>query len=359
MFQNIPIEVIQFDICSYLDTRSIVSLSQCHSHLYDEISNSDVVWQTLLFQQFKNIECPLWLKDLHPYTSSDRQHSSMNTLSKSILSSAVKCFEQLATTIYRKKKVQQDWTDHSVWDNMDDWEDLEINRTILDYELRGILYAYKNQFIFHCFRLFSFDSTFERATSCLGFTLSNHLLKPCHTQLTHGWETCVCKKELRRGYRYFWCVHLTLYEDDPSAHDWKVLIGVDNMPNGPRSSTSPHSTCFGQQFPSIGFGYNVGSDCEHPCFQRGTRPLNKNANKQGDLIGVEFYFPKSGNDLRDRPELTCYIQNGKQVRHMYGNNRPNIAETYRPVISLISRQYAVSVFPWDGDVEKLMSISMN
>ncbi|KAG2386288.1 hypothetical protein C9374_002734 [Naegleria lovaniensis] len=318
--KTLPEEVLEFHICAFLDLGSVMALSMANKFLHELISKSEVIWSRLTVLS----------SSCHP--DDDQAEKLLKYL-----------VQQLQLT------------------------DLKHCPLLNDQELLNYYKNKPNQFIFHWFRLFSFSiegfqkyepSLDEVQISKILFTNRNHSMRVMHTRLCGDWETCVANKKLERGITYYWCVHLTTYDEENANNAWAVLVGVDNLPNQPRDQDSSSMHYWLGRHPSKGFGYCVASDSFNNSYNAAK------LNKQGDVIGVEYFHHPILNEVR----MKIYVKNGCEERnHSFSyrdtrdgddDNETELTRsqkneiTFRPAVSVVSRM-SVSIFPWDGNVETL------
>ncbi|KAF0977529.1 hypothetical protein FDP41_003521 [Naegleria fowleri] len=321
MLKFIPEELLEFHVCSFLDLGTVMSLSFANKLLYELISKSEVIWTQLT---------------IHPHAD-ESCHADDDQASELLK--------------YLGLRLRKDLNDDDHPPILD------------DQELFTIFKNKRNQFLFHWFRLFSFCTTGfpkynpsynDLIVSKIRFTNGNHSLRVMHDKLKGDWETCIANKKLHRGITYYWCVHLTTYDEENANNAWVVLIGVDNLENQPRDGLSSSMHYWFGRSPSKGFGYCVASDSGYNSYE------GAHLNKQGDVIGVEFYHDPHLNQVR----MKFYPKNGCEERSYnfsyttLDEESRSVEVSFRPAVSVVSNM-AVSIFPWDGNVETLKNFYPN
>ena len=336
--------VLEFQVCSFLDNKSLLSLATSCKAFYDLVMiQSDVIWSRALLSEAASSR--RWAESMEINDLTNAVSSEVAD-KKADYSGVAELYDRLVNKLFQgAKKITT------------------TEESDLDGELVADTNAHPHTFMYRLFHQYAFDTTgfmpgmnrqirdkkynsreLETCNSLIQFSNQNHTMDVLHRFLRGDWETCIARKELLNGHRYYWCVHLTRYCPGEHSNAWTVLIGVDNLKNVPRSnSTSSMHYWLGSQN-SAGFGYTVFSSDK---YQGSTSYQASEDNKQGDIIGVEY------SHINDNAEMTFYLMNGtKKVTYSYENNRKGGDGHFHPAVSAVGG-VIVSIFPWDGDVANL------
>ncbi|EFC44072.1 predicted protein [Naegleria gruberi] len=333
LINAIPTEVLEDVVCSFLDVKSLFSLLKINRSLRSILLSSSSVWENSLRSMIKHQE--------DEFKLSEKELNVGRVMRK--------LFDEFSLQI---KEFKEKDTMSGIMNYL---QEEEFRKVYDDHQENAYF------FLICLFKAFSFDRSgfplsipsfinsyeHEAHHSCVDFTNNDHCFHSCHKNLNGDWETCIVGKKLIQEFRYFWAIHLTNYHNEGS-NAWGIVIGIDDKENQSRNSTSSAIHYYIGKETSNGVGYCVHS---HSKSYRGQCEYSRanNNNREGDVIGVEFY--QKGLDVNMK-FYTCF--GDSIVDYQYSLAKDVVG--FQPAVSIVSRM-VVSILPWDGSVETLKKLA--